>query len=884
MIGPRLVAILLRLYPPGFRDRFGAEMLSTYLDQCDGARSRARVTRATLGNLLASLPAAHLDARRTRGRPRLEPPPRTNRVHNFATDLRQMARSLAKEPGFAAVAVLTLALGIGANTAVFSVLNSVVLAPLPYDQPEQLVRLYTASRPEPAKRQFLTGLDLLDVRDESGAFADVGVLYTYRETGSDLTLPGADPRRIRVVEVGAGYFTALRATPLLGRTFTPDENGPAVPRVVLSYRLWRELTNGDRSIIGRTIPLNMRDSEVIGVMRPTFRDVAGEDVAAWIPADLTRGGRNNRRNHYLSGVARLKPGITLEQAQARVNAVMARIEQESPESNKDRTMRVLPLLDDTVGESRASVFVLMGAAGLVLLIACLNVANLFLARSLGKTRDLAIRTALGANRARLIRQRLTESVLVAVVGGAAGSLVAFWGVQLLLAVSPASLPRGEEVGFDPLLLAFALATTVLTGLLFGAAPAWRASRVDPAEVLHEGSRGNTGGRAGGRLRDVLVAGQVALALVLLIGAGVLMKSFVALERVDLGFSTDRIETFEVNLPAARYAAPDSRVRFHEAFGRKLAELAGVEKVGAMSWLPANGSYHQWGFEYRDAAGADQGTGADIRVVEGDVFGTLGIPLLKGRSFSATDGLDTNGVALISKGLAEAAYGGREPLGETFRTSSRNFRVIGVVGDVAVEANGTVNHHVYLSHAQFGNDRNWILTYVVRTAGDPGAVVGPARAELATLDPALVLHRPRPLDDVVTRHRARQRFTLLLMGTFAAVALSLAAVGVYGVLSYAVTQRVHEIGVRMALGARPGQVRRSVLRHGVLIAGVGMAGGLVAAIGFSRVLQTLVFGVSPRDPMVFATVVLVLGAVVLAAGYVPARRATKVQPLEALRGD
>jgi len=883
VIGPRLVALIIRLYPASFRRRFGEEMLSAYLDQRDAVPS-ARQTLATLRNLLASLPATHLEARRVYHPPDLQSS-RTSPMRNFASELRHMARSLTKQPGFAVVAIVTLALGIGANTAVFSVLNSVVLAPLPYDQPEQLVRLYTASRTEPAQREFLTAIDLLDVRDQSGAFSDLGTLYTYRETGGDLTLPGADPRRIRVVDVSAGYFPALRATPLLGRTFTPDEEHGVVARVVLSHRLWRELTNGDPSIIGRTIPLNMRDCEVIGVMRPTFRDVAGEDVAAWLPANLDRGGRNSRVNHYLSAIARLKPGVTLAQAQARVDAVMKRAEDAFPDTSKDRIMRVLPLLDDTVGESRTSVFVLMGAAGLVLLIACLNVANLFLARSLGQTRDVAIRTALGANRARLIRLRLTESLVVAAVGGLAGSLVAFWGVQLLLSVSPASLARAEEVGFDPLLLGFALATTVLTGLLFGAAPAWRAARVDPTEVLHEGARGNTGGRSSRRVRDILVAGQVAVALVLLIGAGVLMKSFVALQRVDLGIVTDRIETFEVNLPAARYAQPGSRVQFHEAFGRKLAELPGVEKVGAVSWLPANGMYHQWGFGYRDSTGADQFmSGTQTRVVDGDYFAALRIPLVKGRVFVPTDGLDTNGVAVIGAVLAEKAFGRRDPIGEPVQTGGRTFRVVGVVGDVAYQADGTKGPMVYLSHAQFANDRNWSLTYVVRTAGASGAVTGPARAALATIDPALVLHRPRPLDDVVARHRARQRFTLLLMGTFAAVALTLAAVGVYGVLSYAVTRRVHEIGVRMALGAKPSQVRGAVIKHGVLIAGAGMAAGLVAAIGLSAVLETLVFGVSPRDPLVFGGVVLVLGAVVLVAGYVPARRATKVQPLEALRED
>jgi putative ABC transport system permease protein len=886
-----LFAAVIRLYPARFRARFGAEMLSAYLDKRDalaGTGLRAGVLRhtlATLCNLLVSLPAVHFEeGQRYRPRPSIRQTGGTNRMQNFAVDLRHAVRSLRQQPGFAAVTILTLALGIGANTAVFSVLNSVVLAPLPYDQPEQLVRLYTAQRKEPDARQYLTVPDLLEVRDGADAFAALGTLYTYRESGADLTPADGPPRRIRLLRVSSGYFPVLRATPLLGRTFTADEDRADVTRVVLSYRLWRETANADPAVVGRAIPLNGQAYEVIGVMRPGFRDVAGDDVAAWVPANLELGGSNNRGNHYLSAIARLRPGATQAQAQAQVDAVMARLAREYPHSNETRIMRVLPLLDDTIGESRSSVYVLMGAAGLVLLIACLNVANLFLARSLGQARVLAIRAALGADRTRLIVLRLTESVLVALVGGLVGSLVAFWGVKLLLSVSPESLARAEEVGFDPRLLGFALATTVLTGLVFGAAPAWRAARVDPTETLHEGSRGNTGGRGSRRVRDVLVASQVAVALILLIGAGVLMKSFTVLQRLDLGFAPDQVETFEVNLPEARYGDPAARVRFHERFGRELQTLPGVEQVGATSWLPANGEYHYWGVAYRDHDGAEQWTGAQTRVVDGDYFEALGIPLLRGRRFGPADAHDTAGVALLSQSLARAAFGERDPIGQTVKTGGRAFRVIGVVADAAYDASGAKGPQVYLSHTQFAADRNWSLTYVVRTATTPDALVGPARAALATIDPALVLHRPRPLNEVVARHRARERLTLLLMGTFAAVALSLAAVGVYGVLSYAVTQRVHEIGVRMALGARPGEVRLDVLRHGVAIAASGMAVGLVAAVGFSRVLQTLVFGVSPRDPLVFGGVVVVLGVVVLVAGYLPARRATQVHPLEALRGE
>jgi putative ABC transport system permease protein len=888
--GERLVAVVLRFYPAPFRDRFGAEMLTAYLDKRDvlaGRTDRAvsvlRHTLATLGSLLAALPAVHFDERRRSLVPSLPPTPESNHMQNFATEFRQVARSLRKQPGFLAIAILTLALGIGANTAVFSVLSSVILAPLPYDQPGQLVRLYTAQRQEPDARQYLTVPDLLEVRDRSDAFSALGTLYTYRESGGDLTPADGPPRRIRLLEVSSGYFPTLHATPMLGRAFSPEEDRAGVARVVLSHRLWRDLANADPSILGRTIPLNGQAYEVIGVMRPGFRDVAGEDVAAWIPANLVPGGENSRNNHYLSAIARLKPGESVAQAQDRVNARMAALAQEFP-NNKDRTMRVVPLLDDTVGESRRSVYVLMGAAGLVLLIACLNVANLFLARSLGQSHALAIRAALGADRTRLILRRLAESVLVALVGGLVGSLVAFWGVRVLLSVSPESLARAEEVGFDPRLLLFGLATTILTGLLFGAAPAWRAARVDPTAALSERSRGNSGSRASRRVRDVLVASQVAVALILLVGAGVLMKSFVALQHVELGFASDRVETFEVNLPDARYGDAASRVRFHEAFSRQLRTLPGVQQVGATSWLPANGRYHHWGIGYHDQDGAERWTGAQIRVVDGDFFEALRIPLLRGREFASTDGRDTSGVALLSRVLAQTAFGDRDPIGEVFVTGGRRFRVIGVVADVAFEASGARGPQVYLAHSQFAGDRNWTLTYVVRTTTAPAAVVGPARDILKTIDPALVLYRARALDDVLSRQRARERFTLLLMAVFAFVALSLSAVGVYGVLSYAVTQRVHEIGVRMALGARPAQVRGAVLGHGLLIAAAGMSVGLLSAFGFSRVLQSLVFGVSPRDPLVFGGVVLVLGAVVFAAGYLPARRATRVQPLEALRGD
>jgi len=797
--------------------------------------------------------------------------------------MRHILRSLLRHPSFAIVAVLTLALGIGANTAVFSVLDSVVLAPLPWSEPGRLVRLYTAYRAEPDGRGYLTGPDLVDVRDNAGAFSSVGMFYSYRETGGDLAPPGAPPYRVRVLAVTSGYFPALGATPQLGRTFTPDEDRPDVNRIVLSHGLWRQVANADPAIIGKSITFDGRSWEVIGVMRPGFRDLAGGDVAAWIPQNLVQAnGENSRGNHYLSAVARLAPGVTLERAQAQVNAVMGRRATEFKDSNEKRIMRVLPLLDDMVGESRGSVYLLMGAAVLVLLIACLNVANLFLVRSLARTRELAVRTALGAEQRQLMGLTLAESAVVAVAGGVIGSLVAWWGVKLLLSVSPESLPRAEEVGFNPVLLAFALATTVLTGLLFGAAPAWRASRVDPNEALHDTSRGNTGGLASRRIRELMVGGQMALAVILLSGAGALMKAFLALQRVELGFTPEQVETFEVNLPEARYADASTRIRFQQNYLRALGALPGVRTVGATSWLPANGAYHQWGYGYRTGDGTEQWTQAQYRVTDGDYFASVGIPLRAGRTFSDADWADTVGKALISASLARRAYGDRNPLGERFEGGDRTFEVIGVVADVAQDPSGAPANYVYLSHEQFGNDRNWTLVYTLRTSVPPASVVGPARAALAAIDPALVLFQPRSLEDVLGAHRARERFTLLLLGTFAAVALTLAAIGLYGVLSYAVNQRVHEIGIRMALGARPEQVRRAVLSHGASIAAVGGIVGVAGAIGLGRIVEGVVTGAHARDPLVIGAVILVLGAAVAAAGYVPARRATRIEPVEALR--
>jgi putative ABC transport system permease protein len=803
-------------------------------------------------------------------------------MRHLASDARHGMRALRGNPAFTIVCITTLALGIGANTAVFNVLDRVILSPLPYDQAEQLVRIYTASREAPNQREVSTGLDLVEVRDQINAFASVGVAYLYREMGVDLMGRDGTPTRIRILPVGADYFRTLRATPFLGRTFTRDEERPDARVVILSHELWTDFAGGDSSIVGHTIDMNGERYEVVGVMRPTFIDVVAGDVAAWTPQNLQPGASNSQWNHYLSATARLRPGVSIARAQAELTALSARMRERYPDSHRNDELRAVPLHEDVVGEARATVYVLVGAAGLVLLIACVNVANLFLARSVSQTRDIVIRTALGARRSRLVGLRLTESLLVAAAGGVLGSVIAYWGVRILLAMSPDSLARAEEVRFDWRLFVFALLVTTVTGLVFGAAPAVRATQSDPSDVLREGSRGNTSGRAARHARRLLVASQVSLAVVLLVGTGILIRSFIARQRVSLGFEPANVLTFEVHTPVARYGTPEARVRVHELYQQRLRSIPGVKSVGATSWLPTNGKYHVWGYEYVDDAGETQSLAAQVRVIDGDYLESLAIPLVSGRRFAPTDRLQTNYVGLISRSLAKRAYGDRDPLGRRFRTDDREFQIVGIVSDVANEPNGATAELVYLSHAQFADNRNWPLTYVVKATGAPDQIASAARRELAQVDRALVIYRPRTMEALLARHLARERFTLVLMGLFAAIALSLAAVGVYGVLSYAVSQRSHEIGVRLALGALPGQVQRIILQEGVVIGAIGTVTGLAGALALSRVLQSLVFGTSTRDPFVFVAVALVLGGVVLAASYVPARRATRSDPLDTLR--
>ncbi len=801
-------------------------------------------------------------------------------LQDIARDLRLATRGIRRRPGFAVIAVLTLALGIGANTAVFSAVNSVLLSPLPYDAPDRLVRLFSSWDEDPEARNVLSALDFIDFREQASSFELLAGVYDFQRQGLDLTGPDG-PTRLRALPVGSGYFETYRATPLMGRTFARDDERPDALVVILSHHAWRDYAGSNPDIVGESMTFDGRPYTVIGVMRPAFRDVVAGDIDVWIPQNLQPGGFNSRDNMYLSVIGRLEPRVTLEQAQVELDVITARLHEQFPEESW-RTTRVAAMFDEVVKDSGTMLYILMGAAAIVLLIACVNVANLALARGMARRGELGIRLALGSGRRRLLRQLLTESMLIAALGGVVGLIVASLGLRGLLAISPESLPRAEEIGFDPALLAFALGVTVVTGLLFGLAPALGLTRTGLESTLREDARGATGSRRTGTLRSAMVAGQVALAVMLLVGAGILIKSFVNLQRIETGIESEGVITFEVHLPRTRYSEGIDRVGFHHQFQDRLTALPGVNEAGATSWLPVNGPHFLWGSRW-DAEGGDEGLLTQVRVIEGGYFEALGIPITEGRAFDRTDGPDATSVAILSAAAARDGFGGRSPLNTVVRTGGRDWTVVGIAADVATSTEGDLRPKIYFPHGQFG-DRRWALNYVVSTAMAPADFLAVARRELTALDPQLVLYRPRPFTDVTAEQTARRRFTLTLMGTFAGIALLLAAVGLYGVLSYVVSQRRKELGIRMALGARAGQIVRVVAGPGALVTGVGIIAGLAGAAALARFLAALTFNVSVTDTGTFVAVAVVIAATSMLAVALPTWRATQVDPIETLRSE
>ena len=814
-------------------------------------------------------------------------------------DLRYGARMLRKNPGFTLIAVITLALGIGANTAIFSVVNAVLLRPLPYDEADRLVYL-TEGHPK-YDAMSISYPDFTDWRAQNHVFENIGVV-NYR----DYNLTGrGEPERLRAGQASADLFSALRVQAALGRLFTNEEDKVGTAAVVvLSHQLWQRRFGGDPLILNQSLTLNDRAYTVIGVMPRGFSFSRRTEL--WVPIGQLsdQPSLKPRDNHPgLRGVARLKAGVTLEQARAELDAIAAQLEQQYPDSNKNVGARIIPLLENYVSDVRRALLVLLGAVGLVLLIACANVANLMLARAASRQREMAVRVALGASRWRVMRQLLSESLVLAVAGGGLGLLIAQWGVELILAFSADSIPRTSEIGLDIRVLAFTIAVSMLTGIVFGLAPALQASRTDVNEALKETARSVTGGRH--RLRQALVVAEVSLTLVLLIGAGLLIRSFYRLQQVNPGFVEEHALSFRVQLPVQKYPGEQQWLNFYQQAIEKLRALPGVNEVTLTSRVPMDENDWQSGFRVvgEPPPAPGQGPSMEVSIVGLDYFHTMGIPLLRGRDFTEQDnrsavnedkvrnlelgdrlraGLKS---VIVDEEFARRHWPNEDPVGQQILWGSGPndppITVIGVVGRVKLyspnePAGFPQGYFPFLEMPDNG------MSFVIKTTLEPERIIAAARQQVQSIDPDQPIYDVKTLAQRRTESIASQRFNLLLLGLFAGVALTLAVVGIYGVMSYAVTQRTHEIGLRMALGAQTRDVLRLVVGQGMALIAVGVGLGLVGAFALSRLLETLLFGVSSRDLSTFAATAVILAGVALGACFVPARRAARVDPMEALR--
>ena len=807
-------------------------------------------------------------------------------MDTFRQDIRYAFRRLLKSPGFTAVAVLTLALGIGANTAIFSVVNGVLLEPLPYSEPERLVGVFHFSE---GRRATMSGPNFWDVAAQSTTLA---ASAAYARARVILTGQG-EPVRLDAADVSGAFFDLLGVPPLAGRSFRHDDNQPGRPRVaILSYGLWQQRFGGRADAVGRKITLDGVSTEIIGVMPAGFAFPAGRVL--WLPLEYTKELTTTQRGAwYLNVIGRAKPGVALDQVRAEVETIGRQLAAKYPDSNEGVGITAMPLLEAMVGDIRRSVLVLLGAVGFVLLIACVNVANLLLARAAARESEMAVRTALGAGRGRLVRQLLTESVLLSVVGAGFGLLLAVWGVEVLVGMQPQGIPRLDNVQIDRTVIAFTMSLGVLTGLVFGLFPAFQSTRGGLAGSLKEAGRGALTGRSGSRLRSALVVAEMALAVVLLAGAGLLIRSFTRLAAVDPGFRVAPALTFELSLPDARYEQEPQQVAFFDSLMPRLRSIPGVQSAGSVISLPLSGSSIVLTFEVagRPAVPPAQQPAMEVRVATADYFSTMGIPLKSGRLFTNDDREGSPRVVVITEATAKQYFPGEDPLGKKITLGwgrgegkpRAGGEVVGIVGDIKdAGLNEAEAPQIYLPYRQWPVQG---MAVVLKTAVPPATIAEAARREVYAVDPLLPVANVRTLDEVVARSISQPRFYMTLLTAFAAVALVLAAIGIFGVLSYAVAQRTREIGIRMALGAREGTVVGLVLRHAMLLAAAGVAAGTVAAWFLSTSMMAgLLFSTDPRDVGTFAAVAFGLTCVALLAAYVPARRATRVDPIVALRAE
>jgi putative ABC transport system permease protein len=792
-------------------------------------------------------------------------------------DLRFGARMLLKNPGFTLIAIITLALGIGANTAIFSVVNSVLLRPLPYEAPDRLVYVWDSNPTAGFPRFASSPPNFADWRQQQQSFE-----YLAAFLGWSFNLTGrGEPERLQGARVSAEMFPLLGVKPLLGRTFSPEEDKAGKNRVaLLSQALWRRRFAEDRNVIGQSITLNGESYTIIGVIPPGFRVPSQSEV--WIPGgfdDLTRRG-----NHMLGVIGRLKQGVTLAQAQTDMQTIASRLEQQYPDTNKGWGVQLVSLFDVVVGDVRLALWVMLAAVGFVLLIACVNVANLLLARAATRQREVAIRVALGAGRWRIVRQMLTESVLLALAGGVLGLLLSVWGVELLTSLSAGRIPRVEEIGLDHRALWFTLLVSLLTGLVFGLAPALQSSKPDLNESLKESGKGGETGRRGNRARSLLVVVEIAMSLVLLIGAGLLFKSFLRLQQVKLGFQPENVTTAQISLPPAKYADRQQRNSFFQNLLQQLSAAPGVQSAGVVDPLPLAGD-SVWEFFIEGGPLLPNGGGqnTNFRRCTPDYFRTMSIPLLQGRLFTDRDTAESEQVVIINETLRRRFFPNADPLGKRIAFDGANgpwHTIVGVVGDV--RHSGLEQEAGLELYRPFAQTPTRSVTLVVKSSLDPGSVVASIRREVSSLDAEQPIHSIRPMTEIVARDIAPERFNLTLLAVFAAVALLLALIGVYGVMSYAVTQRTREIGVRIALGAQSRDMLKLVVGQAMWLVLAGVASGVGGALALTHLMKKLLFEVESSDPLTFIAVSLLLTVVALLACWIPARRAAKVDPMIALR--
>lgn len=812
-------------------------------------------------------------------------------METLLKDLRYGLRSLLKQPGFTVIAVVTLALGIGANTAMFSVINAVLLRPLPYHEPQRLVTIWEESPERGLYQMPVSFANLRDWVDQNHTFDQISA-YTF----TNLNLIGAgEPARLDTVRVSSNLFSLIGAAPQLGRTFLPEEDREGANKVViLGHALWKNRFGSDPAIVDRSLTLDNQSYTVVGVMSPGFQfpvgfgymgKVLSDPIDLYVPIAAT-SNELQRGNYSFFALGRLKSGVTIDQARADMTTIESRLAEQYPDGNTGIGISLVPTQEQTVKEIRPALLVLLGAVAFLLLIACANIANLLLVRAASRQKEMAIRSALGASRLRVLRLLLTESLVLSLAGGVVGLLLAVWGTKALMALAPDNIPRLNEVGVDARVFGFAVAVSLVTGIAFGLVPALQAAKPDLNEALKEGLRGSMESTIGKRTRGVLVAGEVALSLILLIGAGLMIKSFLRLQQMNLGFNPENVLAVHLELPDSKYAEDRQQAAFFQEALARLESVPGVESVGATTGLPLTLSIA--GSDFRIEGRPEPEAGKEMiietRSVSPGYFGTLGIPLLKGRDFSDRDKSDSPAAAIINADLARIYFPNEDAIGRRISFDDRQswMSIVGIVGDVKqMGLDSNAKPEVYFPYLQVAAPS---MRLVVRTVSNPLHAVAAVKNQIQTIDKDLPIDDAKSMQQLLAESTSGRRFNMLLLTLFAVVAVILAVVGIYGVMSYTVTQRTHEIGIRVALGAQPSDVFRIVIGQGMLLAMIGVAFGLVGAFALTRLMTTMLFGVEPTDPLTFICLSVLLIGVGLVACYLPGRRATKVDPLVALRAE